>query len=713
MSSQAVPSSPHTKSATAGNPLLEPSGLPLGFPRFDLIRDEHFRPAFAAAIREHAAEIEAIASNPEPPTPENTVVALERSGRTLDRVASVFYNLVGTDANDERMAIDAEVSPRLAAHADAMYLDERLFARIDALNARLADGDDRGGDDGVDEEERRLVERYHRDFRRRGAGLGEADKARLRAINERLSVLSTRFGDTLLADTGRRAVHVSDESELAGLGADARTALAAAAKGRGLDGWLIPLGLPTVQPISAELEDRDLRRRLYTASTARGRAHAGDAPVGDGPGDNAATALETVRLRAERAELLGYPNHAEYVIEVETAGNASAARRLLEDLLPAALTNARHEAKELADLDPELDDFEAWDWARAQERLRAERFAFDSAALRPYLPLERVVRDGVFHAAERLYGIRVVERHDLPVYHPTVRTWDVFDVDGARLAILVTDFFSRPSKRGGAWMSSFVDQSRLLGTLPVVVNVLGVTPPAEGEEALLTLDEVTTLFHEFGHALHGILSDVRYPRFSGTNVPRDFVEFPSQVNEMWALDPEILANYARHHETGEPMPRDLVDKVLAARRFGEGFATTEFILAAVLDHAWHSLTSEEAAAVTDVDAFERRVLADAGLDADLPVAPRYRTTYFNHVFAGGYSAAYYSYLWAEMLDADASEWMTANGGATRENGDRLRSAVLSRGGTIDYLAAYREMRGRDAGVDALLRRRGLELAATD
>lgn len=717
--------------ATTDNPLLAPSTLPYGLPDFAAIRDEHVIPAFRTAFVDHDAEIAAIVDNPEEPTFANTLEALEASGQLLERVAAYFFNVAGTDATDERLAIEATIAPELAAHMDGVRLNEGLWARITRVR-ELYDADP--GESGVpelDDEARRLLDKVVRDFRRAGADLDAAGKKRLKEINARLSELSTAFGENLLADTNDRAVEIADEADLAGLSQAAKDNLARYARKAGRDsGWLIPLDLPSVQAILADLESPDTRARVYAASIARG--------TGEGH-DNRPVLLEEVRLRAERARLLGYGTHADYVIADETAGSADAAKKLITDLAPAAVANAEGEYKRVADLaadvarvpgDGEGDgpapadgvegagEVGAPDWPYWAERRRAEEFAVDGEELRKYFQLDRVVRDGVFHAAEKLYGIEVVPRDDLRGYAPGVRVWEVRDAagsgaasggdsgDDAGIGLLLTDFFSRPTKRGGAWMSSFVDQSHLLGTKPVVVNVLNIAEPAEGEPALLTLDEVTTLFHEFGHALHGLLSDVRYPRFSGTNVPRDFVEFPSQINENWALEPSILGNYAFHVDTGEPIPSELVEAVTRARTAGEGFATTEYLAASALDLAWHSLSPEEAAAITDVGAFEQKALEEFGLDV-ANLAPRYRSTYFNHIFAGGYSAGYYSYLWAEALDADGFGWFTDNGGATREGGDRFRRTILSRGGAIDFADAYRRFRGRDKDIRPLLERRGL------
>ncbi|MHA6792036.1 M3 family metallopeptidase [Pseudonocardia bannensis] len=675
---------------SADNPFLTPSELPYQLPDFSRIADGHYRPAFDQGMAEQRAEVEAIATAPEPATFENTIVALERSGRTLQRVSTVFFSRASAHTNPAIERIQEEIAPELAAHRDAIALDPRIFARIRDLHSRRDEL-------GLDPESYRLLERYHTDAVRAGAELGETDQQRLRELNAELSTLSTVFGTRLLAEANDSAVPVDDPARLDGLSPDAISAAASAATARGRDGHLITLVLPTGQPALASLTDRGLREQLFTASVRRG-----------GRG-NAHDTTELVRrmtaLRAERARLLGYPNHAAYVIEDNTAGSVDAVTEMLAGLAPAAAENAEAEAAELERAAGH--EIQPWDWSFYAERVRRERFDLDAAELRPYLELERVLHDGVFHAAGLLYGLRFAERHDLPMYHEDVRVWEVFQEgpDGDEpLGLFGADLYARESKRGGAWMNALVSQSGLLGTRPVVMNTLNISRAGAGEPTLLTFDEVTTLFHEFGHALHGLFSDVRYPMFSGTGVPRDFVEYPSQVNEMWALWPEILANYARHHETGEPLPPELIERLLAGRQYGEGFATTEYLAAALLDQAWHTLDADDK--VDDVQRFETEALAAAGIA--LPtVPPRYRSTYFNHIFAGGYSAGYYSYIWSEVLDADTVEWFKSNGGLRRENGDTFRRELLSRGGSVDAMEAYRAFRGRDPEIAPLLARRGL------
>ena len=690
-----TPSPSSTSPEPTRHPLLDESALPYGLPDFSAFGDEDLEPAIRTAIDDHAAEVAAITATTDAPTVENTVIALERSGQALHRVLSVFYGLLGPDATPTRLDVERVVSPLLAAHHSAVMTDPVLYARVAEVYKTLE-----AGELEVDDETDRLIRRHHRDLLRAGAALDEAGRARLTAIDTRLAELTTKFGENLLASTTELAVPVTEETELAGLPDSMRSTLAATARQAGRDVWLIPLGLPTVQPISAWLDDPGLRGRVMEASLKRGST----------PGhDNSGIVLEIVRLRAERAELLGLRCHAEHVLAVETAQTPEAARGLLLDVVDAAVTNAVGEAKDL--LGGEDRELRPADWAWESERLRAERFSVDDATVRPYFELESVLRDGVMYSAEQLYGLRFAERPDLAGYLPDVRVVEVFDDErsqpDAGIGLLLLDYYARPTKRGGAWMTSLRDQSRLLDSRPVIVNVMNLSRPAEGEPTLLTMDEVTTMFHEFGHALHGLLSDVEYPVFSGTSVPRDFVEFPSQVNEMWARRPEMLAHYARHRETREPIGTDLVERMREAERFGEGQATVEYLAAALLDLAWHSLTLDEARAVTDVDAFEAKVLADAGLDVP-GIEPRYRSRYFQHIFAGGYSAAYYSYFWAEVLDADAAEWFIERGGLERSSGDAMRREVLSRGGSIDFLDAYRRLRGTDPDPAALLRRRGLQ-----
>jgi len=678
-----------SRPASSDNPLFQASPLPFGLPPFADITVEHCREALLTGMAEHRAEVAAIVGSAEPATFENTIVALERSGELLTRGWRVFGNLSASVSTPRLREIEREIAPLDAAHSDALHLDPALFARVDAVHAARHDS-------GLDDEAVRLVERYHLDFVLAGAQLDEAGRARLTELNQELSALSTTFGQNLQLATEAAAVRVDDAAELDGLDAEEIAAAAVAAAERGVEGYLLPLLLPTKQPLLTTLRNRDLRRRVFEASI--GRASAGEH-------DNGPVAARIALLRAERARLLGFDTHADVVLADQTARTTQAVDAMLASMVPASVANAEAEAKVLAEAaGRDGVELAPWDWAFYSEQVANERYAVDAAALRPYFELDRVLVDGVFHAAELLYGYRFTPRPDLTGYHPDVRVWEVSDADGAPVGLYLGDFYAREGKRGGAWMNSFVSQSRLLGTQPVVVNNLNVSRAAEGQPTLLTLDEVNTLFHEFGHALHGLSSAVTYPRFSGTSVPRDFVEFPSQVNEMWALWPEVLANYARHVETGQPLPAADVEALDAARLWGEGFGTLEYLAATLLDQAWHRITPDTE--VGDPLEFERRALEAAGVASEL-VPPRYRTTYFQHIFAGGYAAGYYSYIWSEVLDADTVEWFKENGGLRRENGDVFRGRLLSVGGSIDPLAAFRAVRGRDADPGPLLRRRGL------
>ncbi|THG28674.1 M3 family metallopeptidase [Naasia lichenicola] len=678
------------------NPFFSPSSLPFQLPPFAEIRDDHYEPAFERGMAEQIAEVQAILVAPEPATFANTIEALERSGRILKRVSAVFFGLSSSDKTPFIAELEERIAPRLSAHGDRIRLDSDLYERIRAVSERVA-----AGEEQLDAEAVYLVDRYLTSYTLSGAGLGDADKATLREVNQRLSTLTTRFDTDLLDDTNALAVHVADVSELDGLGADAIATAAANATSRGLEGYLITLVLPTGHPYLASLTNRALRERIMTASQSRAAR--------DNDADNRPVVLEIARLRASRAELLGFRSHAAAVTAAQTAGTPEAVDALLRRLAAPAAANARAEA---AVLQEQIDATEtdstlaSWDWAFYTEKVRAARFDVDTSAMRPYFDAERVLRDGVFFAATSLYGIRFEERFDLAAYNGEARVFEVTEDDGTPIGLYLLDLYTRDSKHGGAWMNSFVSQSRLLGTPRVVTNNLNVPRPAPGTPTLLTLDEVTTLFHEFGHALHGLFATVTYPRFAGTSVFRDFVEFPSQVNEMWMLWPEVLANYAKHFDTGEPMPQEMVDRLIASRAFNEGFRTSEYLAAALLDQAWHGLSSAEAEAVTDVAEFERAALERVGL-ADRAVPTRYSSTYFSHVFAGGYDAGYYSYIWSEVLDADTVRWFEENGGMTRANGDRFRRHVLGIGGSRDPLEAYREFRGRDADIAPLLERRGL------
>jgi peptidyl-dipeptidase Dcp len=672
----------------ADNPFLSPSPLPFRMPPFAEIRDEHYREAFDAGMAQQLKEVGAITAVRSMPTFENTMLPLERSGQLLDRVATVFYNKTSADSTPFTDALEEELAPILAAHADAIRLDSALFWRIDQLHGQLDEL-------GLDAESRYLVQRYHAEFSIAGAGLGDEQKAQLREFNQRLSTLTTKFEKNLLADTNDLAVVIDDVAELDGLAPGEISAAAEAAKDRGLDGkWLVTLVLFTGHPFLASLTRRDVRERIMAASRARGRR--------DNEFDNRGIVLEITRLRAERAALLGFADHASWVTADETAKNPERVHEMLARLAVPAARNARAEKAALEAIAGH--PIEAHDWAFYSEQVRSAQYDVDTAAMRPFFEAERVLQDGVFFAANQFYGITFTERFDIPCYHPDVRVFEVRDEDDTPVGLFTLDLYTRDSKRGGAWMNSLISQSRLLDHPVIVTNNLNVPKPAAGEPTLLTYDEVETLFHEFGHALHGLFARVTYPKFAGTNTFRDFVEYPSQVNEMWMLWPEVLEHFAVHHETGEPMDRGLVQRLQASSAFNEGFSTSEYLAAALLDQAWHRLAVGDV--IEDVEAFEAQALAAAGLD-DPAVPTRYSTTYFAHTFAGGYDAGYYSYIWSEVLDADTVEFIRETGGLTRENGQRFRERLLGVGGSKDPLEAFRDYRGRDAQIEPLLERRGL------
>ncbi len=675
-----------------------PSTLDLNYPRFDQIKDSDFAPAFDAGMAEQLREIDAIADNPEAPTFQNTIVAMEKSGQLLDRATNVFFNLVGTDKNDARDKLQSDYAPKFSAHRDAITLNPRLFARIKALHDARATL-------GLDAVDQRLLERRYEDFVRGGAALTDAQKARIREINTEMSKLGTLFSQNVLAEVNDSAVVVDDRAQLKGMSEEQIAAAAEAAKARGLAGkYVIALLNTTGQPAEAQLEDRGLRERLHKASVARGSR--------GNQWDNTAIVSQVLKLRAERARMLGYDTSANFVLADETAANQDNVNRMLRALAPKAVGNARREGAELqAMIDAEQKakgqpgfQLAPWDWAYYSEKVRAAKYSFDESQLKPYFEMRNVLENGVFHAATQLYGITFKERTDLPKYHPDTWIYDVFDKDGSRLAIFIWDPYARASKRGGAWMNTYVAQSGLTGEKPVVANHLNIPKPSEGKPTLMTWDEVTTAFHEFGHALHGFFQDVRYPYYS-MNVPRDFVEYPSQVNEMWADWPSVLANYAKHYQTGAPMPQALLDKVIAASKFNQGFATTEYLAAAMLDQRWHQLPLEQIPDKGGVMPFEAEALRLDGFDY-APVPPRYKTPYFSHIM-GGYAAGYYAYIWSEVLGANTEQWIRQHGGLTLANGDRLRKYVLAPGGEIEAGKLFPNFAGYEARIEPLLEKRGL------
>ena len=677
------------------NPFYTKSTQPYQLPPFHRIDESHFLPAFERGMAEQLEEVSVIAEQSDPSTFENTLVPLERSGVLLNRVAATFFNLSSANTNEAMDQIQAEVAPRLAAHTDQILLNGRLFERVRSLYEQRDAL-------GLDDESLRLVERHYVDFVRAGALLSEANQQRMQVINGEMAALQTTFTQNVLDGVNAAAIVVDDREQLAGLSEGQIAAAAAAADSRGLDGkYVLALLNTSGQPALSSLDDRSLRERIMRASLARGSR--------DGEYDNREVITRLAELRAERAVMLGYPNHAAYILDEQTAQTVTAVNERLASLVPRAVANANREASDLqamASADANGVELASWDWSYYTEKVRAARYDFDASELRPYFDIDVVIEKGVFYAANQLYGITFESRSDLAAYHPDVRVWEVFDHDGTPLGLFLGDFYARPSKRGGAWMSAYVTQSQLLDTTPVIANHLNITKPVDGEPTLLTFDEVETMFHEFGHALHGFFSDVEYPYFAGTAVPRDFVEYPSQVNEMWATWPEVLANYAIHYETGERMPQELLDKVVETAAFNQGFATTEYLAASLLDQAWHQLTVDQVPDPRNVETFEAGALRDAGVG--LPVIPpRYRSSYFSHIWGSGYSAGYYSYIWAEVLDADSVEWFRENGGLQRENGDHFRRTLLSKGGSVDAMDLFRAFRGAEPNIEPLLVRRGL------
>ena len=675
------------------NPFFEASTLPLQAPPFDRITDAHYQPALEEGMERHLAEVEEIAQSSEPPTFENTIVALERSGRLLERVIRAFYAITAANTNDALQTVEEEMAPKLAAHSDAIYLNDALFARVKASWEQrdvLA----------LDPESHRLVEYYYHEFTHAGANLSDADKARLKELNEEEASLSTKFTNQLLEATKAGALVVDDRAQLAGLTDAELQAAAQAAEQRNMKGrWVLPLQNTTQQPALQSLQVRATRQTLFEASW--NRAQRGD------ENDTRAVVQRLAELRADKARLLGHASFAGWTLVDQMAKTPETVQRFLSRLVPATTAKARREAADIqALIDAQGVRFALapWDWNFYAEQVRKARYDLDEAEVKPYFELDRVLRDGVFYAAHELYGLDFAERHDLPVYHPSVRVFDVIDRDGSQLGIFYYDPFKRDNKSGGAWMDNFVTQSLLLGQKPVVFNVTNFSEPAPGQPALLSFDDVNTLFHEFGHALHGLFAAQRYPSISGANTARDFVEFPSQFNEHWALYPSVFEHYAVHHRTGQPMPKELVEKIKRARTFNQGYALTELLAAAQLDMQWHSLPPD--APMQDVDRFQAAALERTRLD--LPqVPPRYRSSYFAHIWGGGYAAGYYAYIWTEMLSHDAYGWFEENGGLTRANGDRFREMILSRGNTLDYAEMFRAFRGRDPEIEAMLERRGL------
>jgi peptidyl-dipeptidase Dcp len=681
-----------TEPTVRPNPLFTASTLPFQAPRFDLIEETDYEPAIEEGMRRHIAEVAEIIGNDEAPTFENTLVALERSGAMLSRVLHVFSAVAGANTSDLLQRVQEQVAPRLAAHEDAIHLDRRLFERVEAVYNQRESLQ-------LDSESRRLLEWYYDEFVRNGARLSQADKDALSRLNEESSTLSALFINKLLTASKAAGLVFTDPQKLAGMSKGAVAALERPDDSGAATNWLLPLHNTTQQPALVSLVDRDVRRQLFEASWTR--TERGDS------NDTREIVARLAQIRAEQAALLGFPSFAAWTLQDQMAGTPEAALKFVRDLVPAATANARAEGAAIQAMitdGGETFELEPWDWDFYADRVRRARFDIDEEQIRNYFELNNVLVNGVFFAASQLYGITFTERFDLPVYHPDVRVFDVADADGSPLTLFYCDLFARENKNGGAWMDSLVTQSRLLGQKPVIYNVANFNKPAPGQPALLSFDDVTTLFHEFGHALHGIFADQQYPSLSGTSVARDFVELPSQFNEHWAMEPTVFANYAKHHASGEPLPADIVQRIKAAEKFNQGYRLTEVLAAALLDMAWHTLPAGES--VRDVDSFEAHALRNNSVDLRI-VPPRYRSSYFLHIWGNGYAASYYAYLWAEMLDADAYEWFRENGGLTRANGDHFRATILSRGNTADLASMYRDFRGRDPRIEPMLEGRGL------
>ncbi|MHA1042242.1 peptidyl-dipeptidase Dcp [Enterobacter ludwigii] len=674
---------------SATNPFFESSLLPYQAPRFDEINDGHYRPAFDEAIRQKRAEIDAIVAQTAAPDFNNTVLALEKSGAMLSRVSSVFFAMTSAHTNDDLQALEEQISTELAALANDIWLNDTLFSRVESVWQDCA---------ALDTESRRLAEETYQHFVLAGARLNDAEKAELKALNTEAATLTSQFNQRLLAATKAGGLVVDYAHQLDGLSPDEIATAAHAAAEKGLnDRWLIPLLNTTQQPALSALRDRQTRENLFNAGWTR--TQKGD------ENDTRALILRLTALRARQAKLLGFEDYASWSIADQMAKTPAAALAFMRGIVPAARTRATLEQADIQKvIDNEQGGFtvQAWDWAFYAERVRQAKYALDESQIKPYFALNTVLQDGVFWAASQLFGLRFVERFDIPVYHPDVRVWEIFDHTGEGMALFYGDFFARESKAGGAWMGNFVEQSYEFASRPVIYNVCNYQKPANGQTALISWDDVVTLFHEFGHTLHGLFASQRYASLSGTNTPRDFVEFPSQINEHWASHPQVFAHYARHYQTGEPMPEALRDKMLNATQFNKGYDMTELLSAALLDMNWHGISEP----VDDVDAFEAAALHKEGLD--LPaVPPRYRSSYFAHIFGGGYAAGYYAYLWTQMLADDGYQWFVEQGGLTRENGQKFREAILSRGNSTDLAELYRNWRGHDPKIEPMLENRGL------
>jgi peptidyl-dipeptidase Dcp len=698
-SAPAAATSASTATAMTSNPFMQASTLPFQAPPFDKIKDADYQPAIDEGMKRQLVEIETIANNAEAPTFDNTFVAMEKSGVMFHRVMAAFEAVTGANTDDTLQKVQEVEAPRIAAHHDAIYLNSALFKRVQAIY-------DQRDTLKLDPESARLVDVVYNDFLHAGAKLSDADKAKLKDLNKEESTLSTGFTNKLLAATKDAAVVVDDKAKLDGL-TDAEIASASqAAKDRHLDGkYVLTLQNTTQQPQLQDLKDRDTRQKLFEASWNRAEK--------DDANDTRKTIERLAQIRAEQAKLIGFPNYAAWKLDNQMAKTPETAMSFMEKLAPAAVARATREA---ADIQAQIDKDQAalkqptfklqpWDWNHYAEEVRKAKYDLDESQIKPYFELDNVLQNGVFYAANQLYGLTFKERHDIPVYQPDVRVFEVFDKDGSSMALFYCDYFKRDNKNGGAWMSNLVDQSKLLGNKPVIYNVANFSKPADGKPALLSFDDVTTMFHEFGHALHGMLADEQYATLSGTATARDFVEFPSQFNEHWATNPKVFANYAKNYKTGEPMPKALVDKMTKAGKFNSGYDMTELVGAALLDMNWHTLGAD--APLQDADAFEMAALKKDRIDLSY-VPPRYRSSYFQHIWGNGYAAGYYAYLWTEMLADDAFVNFTEHGGLTRENGDRFRTMILSRGNTEVLAKMYKDWRGKDPSIEPMLENRGLK-----
>ena len=681
---------------SAVNPFLEPSTLPFQAPPFDKIKDGDYKPAFEEGMKQHLAEIEKIADNADAPTFENTFIPMEKSGQLMQRVMQAFNAVSGANTNETLQKVQEEEAPKLAEHQDAIFMNDKLFKRIQTIY-------DQRDTLKLDPESKRLVEVTYRNFVHGGAKLSDADKAKLKDLNKEESTLSTQFTNKLLAATKAGALVVDDKSKLDGLSDGDIGAAVEAAKARKLDGkWVLPLQNTTQQPALQSLNDRATREQLFKNSWDR--AEKGDA------NDTRDMIARIAQIRAEQGKLLGFSSYAAWKLEDQMAKTPEAAITFMDKLAPAATARAEREAKDIQDvIDQQKGGFkvEAWDWNHYSEQVRKAKYDLDESQIKPYFELDNVLQNGVFYAANQLYGLTFKERKDIPVWQPDVRVFEVFDKDGTSMALFYCDYYKRDNKNGGAWMSNLVDQSKLMGTKPVIFNVANFTKPAPGQPALLSFDDVITMFHEFGHGLHGMFANSEYPSLSGSATARDFVEFPSQFNEHWATDPKIFANYAKNYQTKEPMPQELVEKIKKAKTFNKGYDMTELVGAALLDMSWHSLSAD--APKQDPDKFEMDALAKAKINLSY-VPPRYRSSYFQHIWGNGYAAGYYAYLWTEMLADDAFQGFVDKGGMTRENGDRFRAMILSQGNTQDLATLYKNWRGKDPSIEPMLLNRGLKEA---